>query len=81
MKLQDAAFGVLMGALVCAPVVAVLVARHAGTAKPSCAAKKAEAAISARAAEICTGEFIGCSLNYAEVRKLVAEAQAAKACD
>ena len=56
------------------------VALHATPAKP-CAAKKAEAAISARAAEICTGEFIGCSLSYAEVRKLVAEAQAAKACE
>ena len=57
------------------------VALHATTASPGCKAKKAEAAISARAAEICTGEFIGCSLSYAEVRKLVAEAQAAKACE
>ena len=57
------------------------VALHVTPTNPGCKAKKAEAAISARAAEICTGEFIGCSLNYAEVRKLVAEAQAAKACE
>ena len=54
------------------------VALHVTPTNPGCKAKKAEAAISARAAEICTGTLAGCSLTYAEVRGLLADARAAE---
>jgi hypothetical protein len=69
---------VLAGLAVAVSIFAV--AWYVTPAKPGCTAKKAQAAISARAAEICTGTLVGCSLNYAEVRRLVVEGEAAKAC-
>ena len=71
--------GVLAGLAVAVSIFAV--AWVFTSAKPSCKAAKAQAAISARAAEICTGTLIGCSLTYEQVRLLVVEGEAAKACE
>jgi hypothetical protein len=57
------------------------VALHVTSPNSGCKEKKAEAAISARAAEICTGTLVGCSLTYEQVRLLVAEGEAAKVCE
>ena len=70
---------VLAGLAIAVGVSAV--ALHVTSPNPGCKAKKAEAAISARAAEICTDTLVGCSLTYEQVRLLVAEAEAAKGCE
>ena len=45
-----------------------------------CPAILHEAAITQRAAEICTTQLVGCSLSYQEVRAVVSEVEAARVC-
>ena len=45
-----------------------------------CAAIQHEAAITQRAAEICTTQLVGCTLSYQEVRAVVSEMEAARGC-
>jgi hypothetical protein len=45
-----------------------------------CPAIQQQAAITQRAAEICTTQLVGCSLSYQEVRAVVSEVEAARVC-
>ena len=45
---------------------------------PTCESLKAEAEISIKAAEVCTGAMVGCSLDYAQVREIVAQTRRAE---
>jgi hypothetical protein len=45
-----------------------------------CEALTERAAISKRAADICTGELVGCSLSFEQVERIVAEQEAARGC-
>jgi hypothetical protein len=57
-----------------------LVVRLNRDARSNCEALTARAAISKRAAEICTGELVGCSLSFEQVERIVAEQEAARGC-
>lgn len=46
----------------------------------SCAAKTEAAAISQRAAQICSTELVGCSLTFEQIKQTIAEQEAAKGC-
>lgn len=58
----------------------VVAAIYLRPASRDCAAEKAELEVSVKAAEICTGTLVGCSLSYEQVRQLVADTRKAEAC-
>ena len=60
-------------------VLAVYVA-YSGYKPKDCPAQQHEAAITQRAAEICTTQIVGFTLSYQEVRAVVSEVEAARAC-
>ena len=69
---------------VCALLVMLTLASLFGrfvNPKPAdCPAMQHEAAITQRAAEICTTQLVGCTLSYQEVRAVVSEVEAARVC-
>lgn len=47
---------------------------------PGCDTLRLQAAISKRAAEICTGDLVGCGLSYEQVQAVLADQEAVKVC-
>lgn len=45
-----------------------------------CAELKQTAAVSQRAAQICTADLVGCSLSFEQIKQTLAEQEAAKGC-
>lgn len=45
-----------------------------------CAELKTTAAISQRAAQICTAELVGCGLSFEQLQQVLRDQEAAKAC-
>lgn len=49
-------------------------------ARPDCDGAKQTAAVSKRAAEICTSQLVGCGMSFEQVRQVVAEQLEAERC-
>jgi hypothetical protein len=47
---------------------------------PTCDTLRFRAAVSQKAAELCTGELVGCSLGFEQVERVLADQEAAKVC-
>ena len=61
-------------------VVMLTIGKGAGLVVPAPDACKT-AAISKRAAQICSTELVGCSLTFEQVKQVIAEQEAAKGCE
>lgn len=53
---------------------------YSGPRPMDCINAKQAAAISQRAAQICSTELVGCSLSFNDIKQTVAEQEAAKGC-
>ena len=81
MRRLEVALLMAIAAIVCAGPFILANRLNRVPAAPSCAAKVQTAAISQRAAQICSTELVGCSLTFEQVKQVIAEQEAAKGCE
>ena len=81
--MKDLLVGALVGTFIIAAMIFsfVFVKGLTKSPAPNCAAKVQAAAISQRAAQICSTELVGCSLTFEQVKQVIAEQEAAKGCE
>lgn len=70
----------LIAALLGLVVIAAAYIAYKTPAPRNCPGVQEQAAITQRAAEICTAQLPGCSLSYEQVRAIVSEVEAARSC-
>lgn len=72
---------VLLPWVIVAVLACVAWAINASPSPMACVNAVKTAAISQRAAQICSTELVGCSLTFEQVKQVIAEQEAAKGCE
>ena len=75
-----ALYGLAYAAALLGGIAAIAIYATSYSAPKPCAAIKQTAAISQRAAQLCSTELVGCSLSFEQLKGILAEQEAARVC-